>query len=180
MFSDIRAVVLDRDGVINVESTLFIKSPEEWIPLPGAIESIARLSQSGIRVAVCSNQSGLGRGLIKGSAFSAIHRKFFAAVESAGGKVDLVRFCPHSPDAKCLCRKPSSAMLEDICRYMGLPIEAILMVGDSSRDIESATTAGCPSALVLTGNGRSTKESGISVPSTFEDLQSLVDQILRS
>lgn len=178
MFTDIQAVVLDRDGVINADSEHFIKTPEEWIPLPGSIEAIGRLSRAGLRIAICSNQSGIARGLITAHSFSAITRKLFAALDVVSGKVELVRYCPHSPDSACICRKPLPGMLQDICRYLALAPHAVLMVGDSIRDIECALSAGCAAALLRTGHGETAQGSLSGRIPTFDDLQDLVDFLI--
>ena len=107
-------VVLDRDGVINRESADFIKTPDEWIPLPGSLEAIARLTRAGYPVSVATNQSGVGRGLFDRDALDAIHDKMRRAVESAGGDLAGIFFCPHAPDEGCDCRKPEPGLLRQI------------------------------------------------------------------
>jgi D-glycero-D-manno-heptose 1,7-bisphosphate phosphatase len=107
-----KLVILDRDGTINQDSDDFIKSPEEWIPLPGALEAIARLNHAGWQVVVASNQSGLGRGLFDMATLNAMHAKMNKHLSAVGGRIDAVFFCPHGPEDKCLCRKPLPGLNE--------------------------------------------------------------------
>ena len=135
-------VILDRDGVINEDSRAFVKSPAEWLPLPGSIEAIATLSRAGYTVAVASNQSGLARGL------------FDRAAE--GGKVARIVVCPHGPDDGCACRKPLPGLLTRLARHFGTTLDDVQVVGDSLRDLQAAVSAGAQPVLVRTGNGEKT------------------------
>lgn len=150
-------VILDRDGVINEESSAFVKSPDEWLPLPGSIEAIAALCTAGYTVAVASNQSGLARGLFDRKALQGMHRKLRRLVEAAGGRVDRIVVCPHGPGDGCNCRKPNPGLLERLARYYGTPLDGVPAIGDSLRDLEAAATAGAAPVLVRTGNGRRTE-----------------------
>ena len=105
-----KLVILDRDGVINIDSDRFIKSPDEWRPIPGALEAIARLNGAGFHVAVATNQSGIERGLLDMHTLNAIHTKMLKAVQQVGGRIDVIFYCPHSGDAHCRCRKPEPGM----------------------------------------------------------------------
>src|SRR5258708_14149078 len=107
-----KVVILDRDGVINVDSDAFIKSPDEWVALPGSLEAIARLNQAGYRVAIATNQSGIGRGLFDMNALNAMHLKMHRMAAAVGGRIDAVFFCPHTPQDHCECRKPKPRMLK--------------------------------------------------------------------
>jgi D-glycero-D-manno-heptose 1,7-bisphosphate phosphatase len=144
--------------VINRDSENFIKSPDEWIPLPGSLEAIGRLTRAGYGVVVATNQSGLGRGLFDLSTLAAIHAKLFRLAGRAGGRIQGVFFCPHHPDAGCQCRKPRPGLLLDAAARFGIPLASTLAVGDSLRDIEAAENAGARPVLVLTGNGAATLE----------------------
>ncbi len=155
-----KLLVLDRDGVINHDSDAYIKSPEEWRPIPGSLEAIARLSQSGYRIAVATNQAGVARGLFDLSMLGRIHSKMQAAVSDAGGHIDAIFFCPHAPDAGCDCRKPKPGLLLEIFSRFGVKSEQTYMVGDSLRDLEAAHAAGCRPVLVRTGNGQKAFENG--------------------
>ena len=167
-----RLIVLDRDGVINHDSDQFIKTPDEWRPIPGSLEAIARLSHAGYRVAVCTNQSGIGRGLFDMATLNAIHNRMHRALAQVGGRVDAVFFCPHTSEARCECRKPLPAMLVEASRRFGADIAAVPCVGDSLRDLDAADAAGGQPILVLTGKGEKTLRDGGFPPRTviFPDL----------
>jgi D-glycero-D-manno-heptose 1,7-bisphosphate phosphatase len=132
-----KLVILDRDGVINHDSDQFIKSPDEWKPIPGSLEAIARLSQAGYRVVVATNQSGVGRGLFDMATLNAIHDKMHKAVMHAGGRIDAIFFCPHAADADCNCRKPRSGMIEAIAERYNVELGEVPAIGDSLRDLEA-------------------------------------------
>jgi D-glycero-D-manno-heptose 1,7-bisphosphate phosphatase len=146
-----KLVILDRDGTINVDSDEFIKTPDEWTPLPGALEAIARLNHAGWHVAVASNQSGLGRGLFDVASLNAIHAKMHKALGAVGGRIDAVFYCPHSPDEGCQCRKPAPGLFEQIGERFGVDLRTTHVVGDTVRDLQAGTTVGCQPHLVLTG-----------------------------
>jgi D-glycero-D-manno-heptose 1,7-bisphosphate phosphatase len=149
-----KLVILDRDGTINADSDEYIKSPEEWEPLPGALDAIARLSHAGWHVVIASNQSGLGRGLFDVSALNAIHSKMLRAVATAGGRIDAIFYCPHSPgegEKACTCRKPLPGLFEQIGDRYGIELKGVPTAGDSLRDLQAGVAAGCEPHLVLTG-----------------------------
>ena len=175
-----KLVILDRDGVINYDSDEFIKSPEEWKPIPGSLEAIARLSQAGYRVVVATNQSGIGRGLLDMGTLNAIHEKLNRALAPLGGRIDAFFFCPHGADAGCGCRKPATGMFEEISRRLGVELEDVPAIGDSLRDLQAAESAGAQPVLVLTGKGRDTLTAGNLPPSArvFEDLAEAVEALL--
>lgn len=155
-----KLIILDRDGVINYDSDQFIKSPEEWKPLPGSLDAIGRLSQADYRVVVATNQSGVGRGLFDMAMLNAIHDKMCKAVAHAGGRIDAVFFCPHAADADCNCRKPKSGMIEEIAARYNTNLEGVPAIGDSLRDLEAAVRLGAQPVLVLTGKGVKTQDKG--------------------
>jgi D-glycero-D-manno-heptose 1,7-bisphosphate phosphatase len=154
-----KLVILDRDGTINVDSDEFIKTPAEWIPLPGALEAISRLNHAGWRVAVASNQSGLGRGLFDVASLNAIHAKMHKALGAVGGRIDAVFYCPHSPDEGCQCRKPLPGLFEQIGERFGVDLKTAHVVGDTPRDLLAGAAVGCQPHLVLTGNAESLRAS---------------------
>ncbi|MGQ9659976.1 MAG: D-glycero-beta-D-manno-heptose 1,7-bisphosphate 7-phosphatase [Thermochromatium sp.] len=154
----VRLVILDRDGVINQDSDDYIKSPDEWIPIPGSLEAIARLSHVGFRVAVATNQSGLARGLFHPETLNAIHRRLRERVEAEGGRIEMIAFCPHAPDDGCTCRKPSPALLFEIAERFGVELANVPFIGDALSDIQAARAAGARPWLVLTGKGERTLE----------------------
>ena len=174
-------VVLDRDGVINRDSDNFIKSPDEWLPLPGSAEAIARLNDAGYTVAVATNQSGIGRRLYDEDSLEAIHAKMRLHVAAAGGKIDKIVYCPHLPDAGCDCRKPSPGLLVQLQEHYALDMNGVPVIGDSERDLRAAIAVGGRPMLVLTGNGKMTLaalESAGESMEVFQDLSSAVDSLL--
>lgn len=153
----LKLVILDRDGTINQDRDDFVKSPEEWVPLPGALEAIARLNHAGWHVVIASNQSGLGRGLFDVAALNAMHDKLHKLLAAAGGRVDAIFYCPHTPEDACHCRKPQPGLFEQIGQRFGVSLKGVPAVGDSLRDLLAASAAGCDTHLVLTG-----KSAGLS------------------
>ncbi len=151
-----KLVILDRDGVINFDSDEFIKSPDEWIPIPGSLEAIARLNQAGYRVVVASNQSGIGRALFKMSTLNAIHGKMHRAAAAVSARIEAIFFCPHTPNDGCTCRKPKPGMLQSIIERFNIDPRLTPVVGDAQRDLEAAAALGFPAHLVLTGKGQAT------------------------
>jgi len=178
-----KLVILDRDGTINVDSDEFIKTPEEWQPLPGALEAIARLNHAGFRVAIASNQSGLGRGLFDVVSLNAIHAKMHKAVAALGGRIDAVFYCPHSPDEGCQCRKPLPGLFEQIGERFGVDLKGVHTVGDSPRDLQAGVAVGCQPHLVLTGKAESLR--GQPLPPAYpagtmahQDLSAFADWLI--
>ncbi len=155
-----KLVILDRDGVVNFDSDQYIKSPAEWRPIPGSIEAIARLNQRGFRVAVATNQSGIGRGLFDMATLNAINDKMMELVFRQGGRIDAVFFCPHTAVENCGCRKPKTGLFEEIAVRFHTELKGVPSVGDSLKDLQAAEAVGCQPILVLTGKGKATKEAG--------------------
>ncbi|UCE31617.1 MAG: D-glycero-beta-D-manno-heptose 1,7-bisphosphate 7-phosphatase [Burkholderiales bacterium] len=151
-----KLILIDRDGVINHDSEFFIKNPDEWQPIEGSLEALARLNAAGFRVAVTTNQSGVARGLLDVPMLHRIHAKMHRAAAAVGARIDAVFFCPHGPDDGCECRKPRPGMLREALTRFGAEPDATFVVGDSPRDLDAAVAAGCRPVLVLTGNGRRT------------------------
>lgn len=177
-----KIVVLDRDGVINIDSDDYIKSEDEWAPIPGSIDAIARLSHAGFLVVVATNQSGLARGLFSEFDLARMHQKLQNMVIDAGGKIDGVFYCPHSPTDKCSCRKPATGLLTQIEEEFLCSLQNAPFVGDSVKDIEAATAHGCKPILVKTGKGlqslnslQETKHCDFDV---YTDLSEAVDSLL--
>ena len=176
-----RLVVLDRDGVINRESADFVRSAEEWVPLAGSIEAIARLSNAGFSVAIASNQSGLASGLFDTSALAAMHGKLHDLVAAAGGRVDHIAICPHGPDDDCDCRKPRPGLLHQIGTRFDISLAGTPVVGDSLRDIQAAVAVDARPILVRTGNGRNTERvlpADLSFIEVYDDLSAAVTALL--
>lgn len=151
-----RLIVLDRDGVLNRESSAFVKNTAEWQPLPGSMEAIGLLSRAGYTVAVATNQSGIARGLFDLKALRLMHRKLRRLAARHGGKVDRILYCPHGPDDSCDCRKPKPGLLLQLARYYGISLHGVPVIGDSLRDLDAAEAAGAAPVLVLSGNGKET------------------------
>ena len=159
-----KLIILDRDGVINVDSGQYIKSPEEWKPIPGALEAIARLNQWGWRVVVATNQSG---GLFGMDTLKAINDGRVRGLAQAGGRLDGIFFCPHAADSTCDCRKPKPGMLLQIAERFNVELADVPCVGDGLRDLQAAAAAGAQPWLVLTGKGEATRASGELPPGTL-------------
>lgn len=171
-----KLIILDRDGVINYDSDQFIKSPEEWRPIPGSLEAIARLNQWGWQVVVATNQSGVGRGLFGMDALNGIHDKMTKSLAQLGGKLEAIFFCPHTDDADCDCRKPKPGMFHQIAERFNLDLTDVPAVGDSLRDLQAAAAVGCTPYLVLTGKGEATRENSKLPKNTriYPDLAAIV------
>ena len=176
-----KLVILDRDGVINYDSKQYIKSPEEWKPIPGSLAAIARLNQQGYRVVVATNQSGIGRGLFEMDTLNAIHDKMLKAAVQVGGRIDAVFFCPHTSAEQCDCRKPEPGMLREIGKRYNTSLSEVPAVGDSLRDMQVAAAVGAQPMLVLTGNGSKTVDHPELPPQVlvFADLAAAVAHITR-
>lgn len=155
-----KLIILDRDGVINFDSDRFIKTPEEWRPIPGSLEAIAALNQRGYRIVVATNQSGIGRGLLDMAAFNAINDKMTRMLAQVGGRIDAIFFCPHAADAHCDCRKPKAGMLREIGRRFNSDLKDVPAVGDALRDLQAAQEVGATPVLVTTGKGKVTFKEG--------------------
>ncbi len=183
-YNGAKVVVLDRDGVINEDSAAFVKSPDEWIPLPGSIEAIAELSRAGYRVVLATNQSGLARGLFDRATLEAIHQKMRRHVARHGGELAGIFFCPHGPDEICDCRKPATGMLHQIEAQFGLSLRGCWFVGDSLRDLQAGRKHGCRPVLVRTGNGGATEkvlyDHALADVLVFDDLRQAAGALLRS
>ena len=176
-----KLVILDRDGVINVDSEHYIKSPAEWKPLPGSLEAIAKLTQGGYKVVVATNQSGIGRGLFDMDTLNAIHDKMHRLTKTLGGRIDAIYYCPHPADSTCNCRKPRPGMLERIGGCFNISLAGVPAIGDSLRDLVAAAAVGAQPILVLTGKGQKTQAENKLPEGTlvFDDLAAAVAHILK-
>lgn len=177
-----KLIILDRDGVINVDPESFIRSPDEWYPIDGALEAIARLNQAGYQVVVATNQAGISLGQYDLSLLNAIHQRMHAAALAVGAEIDAIFFCPHSAKENCDCRKPRTGMFQEIAKRYGIKLKGTPSVGDSLRDLQASYLAGCTPYLVLSGKGRQTLDSGGLPPNTvvFPDLAAAVDALLQA
>ncbi|RLA22133.1 MAG: D-glycero-beta-D-manno-heptose-1,7-bisphosphate 7-phosphatase [Gammaproteobacteria bacterium] len=172
-------VLLDRDGVINHDSDDFIKSPAEWLPIDNSLEAIALLYKNGYQIVVITNQSGVGRGLYSDATLTDIHLKMSRLTAAAGGKISHIYYCPHLPDAACLCRKPKPGMLHQFSKDADVALDDIYFIGDSLRDLQAGISAGAKPLLVKTGNGTRTLAANpdLNIP-TFENLYDAAKYIL--
>lgn len=175
-----KLIILDRDGVINEDSDAFIKSVDEWIPLPGSIDAIARLTMNDYRVVVATNQSGIARGLFDIDTLMRMHDKMHQLVNEAGGAIEAIFFCPHGPDDGCECRKPRAGMFRDIGTRLRVDLTGVPAVGDSLRDLQTAEVVGARPILVRTGKGEQTlatlgERAGLEV---YDNLAAVVDALL--
>ncbi len=172
-------VILDRDGVINIDSDEFIKSPQEWLPIPGSLEAIAMLNRHGYRVVVISNQSGLARGLFDLATLTAIHDKMQTMLAYLGGSIDAIYICPHGPDSNCLCRKPKPGLFRTFAEDKQIKLENIYSIGDSLRDIEASLAVSANPILVKTGKGLNTIKNNphLKLP-IFENLHDAARHIV--
>lgn len=147
-------IILDRDGVINYDSDEYIKSPDEWIPIPGSLEAIAYLNRVGFRILIATNQSGVARGYYDLDMLDRIHEKFMHELASVGGYIEEIFFCPHHPDDHCVCRKPKPGLLYRMQKKYAFNLAETYFIGDSFVDFQAAQVAGCQPILVLSGNGK--------------------------
>jgi D-glycero-D-manno-heptose 1,7-bisphosphate phosphatase len=175
-----KLIILDRDGVINYDSDAFIKSPDEWIPIPDSLEAIARLNQAGYRVVIATNQSGIARGLLDIRTLNAIHQKMHTEAQMVGAHIGAIFFCPHAAQDNCDCRKPKSGMLQSLARRFNVSLKGVPNIGDSLRDLQAGFVLGCVPYLVRTGKGEKTLEQGGLPPGTmiYPDLAAAVDRLL--
>lgn len=176
-----KLIILDRDGVINYDSDAYIKSPDEWRPIPGSLEAVTRLSKAGYRVVVATNQSGVARGLFDLPTLDRIHDKMKQAVAAAGGSIDAVYFCPHGPEDHCECRKPRPGLLKAIADNLKVGLKDVPAIGDALRDIQAAQAVGARPILVRTGKGEKTAQrgEGLSGVMVYPDLAAAVDALLQ-
>lgn len=176
-----KLIILDRDGVINLDSDAFVKNAEEWIPIDNSIKAIARLYQAGYQIAVATNQSGLGREYFTAQDLDDMHNKMVRLVEAEGGKFATIKFCPHKPDAGCDCRKPLPGLIDQIQQTLKLDnLDGAYMVGDSLRDLQAGEARGCKAVLVRTGKGEKTlaANAGLDNALIFSELAEFADWLL--
>ena len=149
--SPVKLIILDRDGTINEDRDDYVKSPEEWEPIAGALEAIARLNHAGWHTVVATNQSGIGRNLFDMVTLNEMHLKMNRLLAKHGGRIDAVFFCPHTPDDGCNCRKPLPGLFRQIGERYGVDLADVPVVGDVLRDLQAGASAGCRPHLVRSG-----------------------------
>ena len=180
-----RLVILGRDGILNVYREDHVKSPDEWEPIPGALEAVARLNHAGWHTVVATNQAGIGRGMIDMASINAVHQRMMQRLAEVGGRVDAVFFCPHTPEDNCDCRKPKPGLMNQIAQRYGIEPRTVPMVVDTLRDLQAARAAGCEPHLVRTGRAVALTDAQVveivqQVPMTevHDDLSDFVDFLL--
>lgn len=173
-------IILDRDGVVNQDSDEYVKSVDEFIPLPGSLEAIARLNQAGYRVTIATNQSGIARGYYDIATLNAMHDKLRRLLSNLGAGIDMIAFCPHGPDENCDCRKPKPGMYLDIAKRFEISLQGVPIIGDSLRDLQAAMAVGAAPILVRTGKGMRTLEKGEGLEGipVYDDLAAAVSALL--
>ncbi|MEE4377044.1 MAG: D-glycero-beta-D-manno-heptose 1,7-bisphosphate 7-phosphatase [Candidatus Competibacteraceae bacterium] len=175
-----KLIILDRDGVINQDSDAYIKSPGEWVPIPGSLEAIARLNYAGYRVVIATNQAGISHGLFDIETLNRIHEKMHRLTYEAGGAIEAIFFCPEADDNHPQ-RKPNPGMFEDLAVRLRIDLKGVPAIGDSLRDLQAARTVGARPILVLTGKGQLTQQkltTDFANIEVFNDLSSTVDTLL--
>ncbi len=170
-----KLLILDRDGTLNRSRDDYVASPEEWEPLPGALEAVARLNQGGWHVVLATNQSGIGRSLFGMAALNDIHAKMHRQLAAVGARVDAVFFCPHTEEDACDCRKPAPGLFHQISARFGVPVANLPAAGNALRHVQAAAAAGCPAHLLLTGKSEHLREQLVDAPEA--DLSTRVPQL---
>jgi D-glycero-D-manno-heptose 1,7-bisphosphate phosphatase len=184
-------VILDRDGVINADSDNYIKTLDEWIPIDGSIEAIAKLKHAGYTVAIATNQSGIGRGYYSVETLNAMHQKLADLLAPHHAAIDYIAYCPHLPEEGCACRKPKTALFDEIAKALSIDLNGAIVVGDSLRDLQAGVLVACQPVLVLTGKGQATFDRAMddavansqakALPDgtrVFDDLSGFVKQLI--
>ena len=182
----VKIVILGRDGVLNQYREAHVAAPEEWVPVPGALEAVARINHAGWHTVVATNQAGIGRGMIDMAAVNAVHARMNEMLLAQGARLDAVFFCPHTPEDGCDCRKPKPGLLHEIGRRYGAILTQVPVVGDTLRDLQAARAAGCEPHLVLSGRAAGLSDDALlaitsQVPGTrvHADLGAFADHLLR-
>ena len=185
MIHILRLVILGRDGILNIYREDHVKSPDEWEPIPGALEAVARLNHAGWHTVVATNQAGIGRGMIDMASINTVHQRMMQRLAEVGGRVDAVFFCPHTPEDNCDCRKPKPGLMNQIVQRYGIEPKTVPMVVDTLRDLQAARAAGCEPHLVRTGRAVALTDAQVveivqQVPMTevHDDLSDFVDFLL--
>ncbi len=182
---DTKLVIFGRDGVLNEYREDHVKSPDEWVPIKGALEAVARLNHAGWHAVVATNQAGIGRGMIDMASMNAVHAHMNQQLMAVGGRIDAVFFCPHTPEDDCDCRKPKPGLLLEVGRRYGIDLSGVPVVGDTLHDLQAARAAGCEPHLVLSGRAQGLEGDALQqllaqVPAAqvHGDLNAFVDYLL--
>ncbi|NCX93513.1 MAG: D-glycero-beta-D-manno-heptose 1,7-bisphosphate 7-phosphatase [Gammaproteobacteria bacterium] len=178
-----RVVIIDRDGVLNVDRADYIKSIAEWRSIPGSLEAIAKLNKAGVKVAVATNQSCIGKGILTHDQVHEIHAHLREELAKVNGHIDYIAMCPHAPSDGCHCRKPLPGLLHEIALHFRVSLKNVPFVGDNIRDVEAARTAGATPVLVKTGHGEQMLQmhhEDLQDVRVFPDLSAFVTEYLKS
>ena len=180
LMNEQKIIVLDRDGVINYDSDDYIKTVDEWIPLPGSMEALGLLTKAGYKIAIATNQSGIARGYFSVETLDAMHNKMCELAKAEGGKIDFIAYCPHGPDDQCACRKPLPGLIDQIESALNISTKNCFMVGDSLRDLEAGIAKQLKPVLVLTGKGERTLAKGLPIENVTiaQDLLTFVKELI--
>lgn len=176
-----RMVILDRDGVINHISEDDITTADGWDPIAGSIEAIGRLKKAGYLVTIASNHAGISRGLYTENELVSVHEKLQRMLAARGAGVDGIFYCPHGPEANCICRKPKPGLLYQIAKNFDIDLSETPLVGDNIDDIRAARLAQARPVLVRTGKGEYVMQhfpEALDVP-VYDDLAHFVRHTLR-
>ena len=174
-------VILDRDGVINHEADDDVTTVDGWDPIPGSIEAINRLKKAGYLVTIASNHSGIARGMYSENELVEMNEKMQRLLSARGASVDGIFYCPHGPEANCICRKPKPGLLFQIAKQFDIDLSQTPMVGDNISDIQAAKMANAKPVLVRTGKGEYVMQhfpEALDVP-VYDDLAHFVRETLR-
>jgi len=144
------AIFLDRDGTINFDSG-YVSSAGDLLLLPAARSGLKLLRDRGYLLFVVTNQSGLARGYLTRRDLSAIHRKLRRELIRDGVKLSAIAVCPHHPDARCRCRKPSPLLVGKLARKFRIDLPRSYFIGDKLLDVETGRNAGCRTVLIASG-----------------------------
>lgn len=166
-----RWLILDRDGVLNADRPDYVLTPDQFQPLPGAFAALARFTRAGVRLAVATNQSAVGRGWLSVAGLAAIHARLLDEAERAGARIEAIAWCPHAPDAGCACRKPAPGLLLRLARCLRFDPAQALFVGDQLRDLDAARAAAMPGWGIGPGQA-------LGGAPCFADLGALADHCL--
>lgn len=170
-------IILDRDGVINYDSPSYIKTPEEWKPIPKSLEAISTLSKNNYKIIIISNQSGVSRGIIQYNDHLNIHKKLISSCKQYSGHIMATYYCYDHPDTGSQQRKPNPGMYLNIAERLNINLSDVFSIGDSPRDISAALSSGCKPLAVLTGNGEKIRSEMPNID-IFNDLYDAVQSVI--
>ena len=172
-------IILDRDGVINIDSSSYIKSADEWNSIPESLNAIKKLTEHEYHIIIISNQSGLGRGIISYNNFIEINLKMLSQISRIGGSILAVLYCPSLPTSECMNRKPETGMFSEIAGRLNISLDKCFSIGDSPRDIDASLSSKCKPLGLRTGNGKNIENnSKYNIP-MFNDLNDAVNYVIK-